>query len=225
MDIERIQAAMQNGGSVIEERTPPRVPRGAYEHWVRSYAWDMATAYFALSWGLTFLGVGVWAYFFGDFAYWRSEVGIISAVAFFASMAVGGLVGRFTLHWRGRELVKWVEDLHDRPSRIHMSVNAPAAPRIDVPDITIQNTRGTAIIKQPEPGAFIAWLNDVLSDANKIEFSRREQERRGWDDDEYNSLIGGLRNIGWLRRGTDKRGVYTMTAFGREAAREWLRGE
>lgn len=75
----------------------------------------------------------------------------------------------------------------------------PTPPTKDGYKVKIRTGRGEVAFGQPMPGAFAIWLRDVLDPDRKLQFSQKQARDRGWTEGEFNTMIGALLVIDWLK--------------------------
>lgn len=134
-----------------------------------------------------------------------------------AALAGGGvLVWRIVQH----DSLMWSEREYAPPLP---SPEPPLFAEDDRREVRIKTIRGVGVIVQPRPGAFAAWLREVLNPDNKVTFSRNEAKRREWEDWMYINLVAQLKGVGWLHSERLLNGAPDLDVQYRDEMGEWLK--
>lgn len=215
----------------IEEVSPPRqIAVGT--HIIAPSIYSFA---YALACGIgTVATAGIVA--FGDKSYWIYTP-FTGGFAFAGLIALVVLQNRLShyqddLVIRGIEYQPWANDEEESAQP------EPMAETDTLSFVVVGTTLGIAHIYQPSPGAFAAWLREVIA-GNSPGFSQNESVRRGWprtltdaqarllggDKGEfllYRNLIAQLRHIGWIHATNTKNQIPEITDACRRDGLAWL---
>lgn len=110
--------------------------------------------------------------------------------------------------------------LPNQPPPVDIEQEPP--PPIDGLFITPVNTpKANFTVTHPTPSGYRLWLARVI-DNPRAEFSDRQRRAEGWSEAHFWAMITEMKRVGWLNTKPDSRGCYTMTDYGKLAAKEWL---
>jgi len=142
----------------------------------------------------SFLGAIV---MFGIYGSWEWDL-------VYSSFIAGGLVGIFVFVWRVQQHDERAWKIIDRWEETQAQATRPQQQVIIRSPgrewVYVENDRSRHYIFQPQPGLFAGFIREVISENNRVQFSRRQATERGWTSDEYAVMVIQLQALNWLTK-------------------------